>query len=409
MNSESENCINSLKVEPGSDSEMCRDGNQVIDKRVEEVRDTTVEENPMMKTFPVIKAEDENCMDFVKTELGSSSETCPDENHFITVKVEVADIQEEVEEDQMLTTFSVSKDEDVRMSASMANKMFMSPDFVTKFLEEYRELPVLWKVRSADYSNRAKRDKAWDLLVQFTREKIPDADLQFVKKKVDSIRASFRKELRRVRDSKRSGASEDEVYKPKLWYFDMLLFTVDQENPRKRRSNLDVEAEDVDDGGLESTALTATEDEATQGEVSDEGERTSEMVLQLPLQKRTKTSTKTSTAVNAADEQHQNIIKKAMGVLNQQDDEYDTLGKTYAAKLRRMPAAQRDIADKLINDVLFNGLMNHLTTCTSISDYGYTSGDRMSTTLSSVSTNYSNSTPSPIPRHSNYQVQSPEQ
>jgi hypothetical protein len=37
--------------------------------------------------------------------------------------------------------------------------------------------------------------------VQFTREKIPDADLCFVKKKVDSIRASFRKELRRVWDS----------------------------------------------------------------------------------------------------------------------------------------------------------------------------------------------------------------
>jgi hypothetical protein len=69
------------------------------------------------------------------------------------------------------------------------------------FLEEYRELPVLWQVRSADYSNRAKLDEAWDLLVHFTREKIPDNDLCFVKKKVDSIRASFRKELHRVRDS----------------------------------------------------------------------------------------------------------------------------------------------------------------------------------------------------------------
>jgi CDP-glycerol glycerophosphotransferase (TagB/SpsB family) len=48
-------------------------------------------------------------------------------------------------------------------------------------------LPVLWQVRSADYSHRAKRDDAWDLLMQFTREKIPDADLCFVKKKVDSI------------------------------------------------------------------------------------------------------------------------------------------------------------------------------------------------------------------------------
>jgi hypothetical protein len=52
------------------------------------------------------------------------------------------------------------------MSASMS-KTFMSPDFLTKFLEEYRELPVLWQVRSADYWNRAKRDEALDLLVQF--------------------------------------------------------------------------------------------------------------------------------------------------------------------------------------------------------------------------------------------------
>jgi hypothetical protein len=40
----------------------------------------------------------------------------------------------------------------------------------------------------------------------------------------------------------------------------MLLFTADQENPRISKSNLDEEAEDVvDDEGLQSTALTATE------------------------------------------------------------------------------------------------------------------------------------------------------
>jgi hypothetical protein len=100
---------------------------------------------------------------------------------------------------------------------------------LTKFLEEYREMPVLWQVRSADYSSRTKRDEAWDLLVQLTREKVPEADLCFVKKKVDSIRASFRKEMRRVRESKRSGLSADDVYKPTLWYFDLLLFTADQD------------------------------------------------------------------------------------------------------------------------------------------------------------------------------------
>ena len=114
------------------------------------------------------------------------------------------------------------------MSATMS-KTFMSPHFLTKFLEEYREMPVLWQVRSADYSNRTKRDEAWDLLVQLTREKIPEADLCFVKKKVDPIRAPFRKEMRRVRDSKRSGLSVVDVYKPTLWY--LLLFTADQDIP----------------------------------------------------------------------------------------------------------------------------------------------------------------------------------
>ncbi|XP_021918513.1 uncharacterized protein LOC110829267 isoform X1 [Zootermopsis nevadensis] len=145
----------------------------------------------------------------------------------------------------------------------------------------------------------------------------------------------------------------------------------------------------IDDKKPNANKKKHVEDEARQGEVSDEGERTSEMVLQPPPQKRMKTSVKTSTAVNAAEEQSQNIIKRTVGVLNQQDDEYDTLGKTYAAKLRRMPATQRDVAaDKLINGILFKGLMNRLTACTFISDYGYTSGDSMSTTLSPVSTNY---------------------
>jgi len=144
------------------------------------------------------------------------------------------------------------------MSATMS-KTFMSPDFLTKFLEEYREMPVLWQVRSADYSNRTKRDVAWDSLVQLTREKIPEADLCFVEKKVDSIRASVRKELRRVRDSKRSCLSADDAYKPTLWYFDLLLFTADQDIPRKSKNNLEEETEDVDRDSQKTTALTTIE------------------------------------------------------------------------------------------------------------------------------------------------------
>jgi hypothetical protein len=63
------------------------------------------------------------------------------------------------------------------------SKTFVTPDFLTKFLEERREMPVRWEVCSADYSNRTKQDEAWDLLMQLTREKIPEIDLCFVKKR----------------------------------------------------------------------------------------------------------------------------------------------------------------------------------------------------------------------------------
>ena len=80
------------------------------------------------------------------------------------------------------------------------------------------------------------------------------------RKSVDSIRASFRKALRRVQESKSSGASGDDVYKPTLWCFDLFLFTADQENPRKSKRNLDEEAEDGDgDGDSQETTALITE------------------------------------------------------------------------------------------------------------------------------------------------------
>jgi len=145
------------------------------------------------------------------------------------------------------------------------------------------------------------------------------------------------------------------------------------------------------------------QDEAWQGEIIrtvHEGEQTLDMISEPSLPKRKKTLSKTSRSVHGEEQQRQNLIKQAMSLLSRPDYEYDGLGKTYAAKLRRMPAAQRDIADKLINDVLFKGLQSHLTPSTFISDYGYTSGVWMSSDTPSPVSSYSNPTPSATPVNS---------
>jgi hypothetical protein len=77
-----------------------------------------------------------------------------------------------------------------------------------------------------------------------------------------------------------------------------------------------------------------------------------------------------------------------MAVFSQQDDEYKALGKMYTAKLHLVPSTQTDIADRLINDVLFKGLQSHLTPSTFIYDYGYISGAWMSSDTSSAVSTY---------------------
>jgi len=44
--------------------------------------------------------------------------------------------------------------------------------------------------------------------------------------------------LKKIKDSKRSGSGTDNLYTPKLWYFDKLQFLVDQETPRNGVSNI---------------------------------------------------------------------------------------------------------------------------------------------------------------------------
>jgi hypothetical protein len=50
-------------------------------------------------------------MDLLKVELGSYSETCHDGNQFIDVKVEEGTVAQEEEEDPLLITFPIEKSE----------------------------------------------------------------------------------------------------------------------------------------------------------------------------------------------------------------------------------------------------------------------------------------------------------
>ncbi|XP_064110271.1 uncharacterized protein LOC135218057 [Macrobrachium nipponense] len=90
------------------------------------------------------------------------------------------------------------------------------------------------------------KNEAYETLVKKLREKDGSATRDTVTKKINNMRSSFRKELKKVENSKKSGAATDEVYRPSLWYYDQLLFLRDQETPRTSSSNIEEDMIEMD-------------------------------------------------------------------------------------------------------------------------------------------------------------------
>ncbi|CAG4939098.1 unnamed protein product [Colias eurytheme] len=75
------------------------------------------------------------------------------------------------------------------------------------------------------------------------REIEPDANKEVVVKKINNLRSNIRKEKKKYDQSLKSGASADDVYCIKLWYYDLFNFIHDQCTPRESSSNLDSDDE----------------------------------------------------------------------------------------------------------------------------------------------------------------------
>lgn len=112
-----------------------------------------------------------------------------------------------------------------------------------EFIALFRDSPCLWQITSKDYHDRPKREVAFQRLIEKLQVVEPQANKDFVIKKINNMRSSYRKELKKIKDSMKTGSGADEIYHPKLWYFDLLSFLNDQEKPRPSSSNLCQELE----------------------------------------------------------------------------------------------------------------------------------------------------------------------
>lgn len=104
-------------------------------------------------------------------------------------------------------------------------------EILKMFIESYETMPELWDPRRADYKNSTKREHSLRSLLEIFKHIKPDAKINDVKKKINSLRTNYRKEIKKIIASKRSGAGTENVYVPTCWTFYALNFLGECESP----------------------------------------------------------------------------------------------------------------------------------------------------------------------------------
>lgn len=99
------------------------------------------------------------------------------------------------------------------------------------FIATYEELPVLWNPTDVNYKNKIKRNAALAKLLPIYNKCKPGATTSDVRRKINTLRCNYRKELKKIEDSKRSGAGTDDIYSPSSWVFHALKFINNFEQP----------------------------------------------------------------------------------------------------------------------------------------------------------------------------------
>ncbi|CAL1672229.1 unnamed protein product [Lasius platythorax] len=247
----------------------------------------------------------------------------------------------------------------------MSDLRGISKENLNAIIELYRSKPCLWKIKSTEYLNRIEKEKAWDELLKKFKEFDREATKNSIMKKMNSLKNCWRKENKKVRNSVKSGAGEDEIYQPKLWYFDLLHFLDDQETPRESITNLESKEENSRDDDDERYAGKPEDDNET---FTTRSPGTSTSVVSSNSSAMNRQTTRLQKHKIASEKDSANevlgIIKERFSKYPREEPQltrFDYVARNWAEKLKNLNNGQRIIAEKLISDVLYATEINSLT------------------------------------------------
>nr|CAI5826646.1 unnamed protein product [Callosobruchus analis] len=95
-----------------------------------------------------------------------------------------------------------------------------SEETTLKFVEKYLEHECLWNIKSTHYKNKIMKESAY--LDLENSMNLSGFGVKEIKMKIKNIRSTYSQELKKIKDSKNSGAGSDMVYVPSVKWFSLL-------------------------------------------------------------------------------------------------------------------------------------------------------------------------------------------
>ncbi|XP_025203180.1 uncharacterized protein LOC112600218 [Melanaphis sacchari] len=97
-------------------------------------------------------------------------------------------------------------------------------DTTFKFVSEYIKHESLWNIKCLLYKNKQAKLSACNEIQK--NMNIPGFGEKEIKLKIKNIRSTYSQELKKIKDSKRSGAGTDTIYVPSIKWFNILYDTL---------------------------------------------------------------------------------------------------------------------------------------------------------------------------------------
>ncbi|CAG9858720.1 unnamed protein product [Phyllotreta striolata] len=236
-----------------------------------------------------------------------------------------------------------------------------------EIIETYKGMQYLWDKKDPNYFNKKMRLSANSRLCDVYKKLDKKVTVAAFKRKLKNLRTCYLRELRKVKSSQATAASLDDVYIPSLWYYNLLSFLSENNEPSEELKGETIYLSDPELFEEFSNPKQRLKQETPYNECSSSNSTspliqessTSHSVVneEAPMAKLVARNKKQRRTIEKKQDQ---LIEIATKLLTEREEEWDVFGKSVGIQLKSLDPTQGIIAQKLISDILFNAKLGRL-------------------------------------------------